>query len=255
MQLARRLVLGLSAAALLTAGPSVAQASFSVNYVVSAGGDNNAALNGLSARGIWSVSGTQLSIQLINNSTGVPAGFDSADSLLTSVGFTLPNNLIILGNGPTAVIAPGSSGFGAWAGRTASSSVADNYAFTNTFGGDLFDTGESLASRQVISTSQGSVGGGSATRFAPGPALNGPSGGMSAQPPLVSTGGLFGVGNSIIFTVNLSGSITQAQLRQIANASSVECGSDARYLKIPAPGASALLGLGGLLAARRRRTA
>lgn len=252
MSSSRGIVIGLSALALIGASAAAAHASFTVNYVVNAGGTSSGPLNGLSARGIWSVSGTQLSIQLINNSTGVPADFDSAASLLTSVGFTLPNNIIILDGG--AAIATGSSGFGAWASRTAGSSVSDNWAFTNTFGGDLFNSGQSLASKQVVSTVQGSVGGGSATRFAPSSdPLDGPSGGMATTPPTISTGGLFGVSNSIVFTLNLSSAITDAQLQQLASASSVEFGSDARYLKIPAPGSAALLGLGGLMVARRRR--
>lgn len=222
-----------------------------IDYTVDAGGNNRDPLNGLSARGTWQVNGNQLRILLENMSSGVPEGFDVGDSLLVSLGFNLGD--IKIASGDTAVIGDGSVGMGKWAGRGQGDSVAEEWLWTNDFGGDLMNEGERLARPQIISTSQGQ-GGGVETLFGGGdPNVGGPFGGMTADPPLRSIPeNQAAVRNSILFALTLSGNLSDDQLHAIANGGVIEFGSDARYLVTPEPATLALLGLGALALRRRR---
>jgi hypothetical protein len=232
--------------AALFAAPALAD--YSVNYTVDAGGNNANGLGGLSAAATFNVSGTTLTVLLQNTSTGVPAGAEAADQLLVSVAFNLTGGTTFL-SGDAAVIGGGSVGLGAWAGLVAGDSVASQWLWTNEFGGDLLG-----AYAQVISTSEG-FGGGAALDFnGNAPAVSGPFGGIAAAPPFVAIpGSQEAVSDSILFTLTLSSTISEADLQAIADASIVEFGSDYQYMTVPAPGALALLGLGGLVSRRRRR--
>jgi hypothetical protein len=232
-------------ALLLFASP--APAGLIVEYIHDYGGTNTDPLNGLSARGTFSIDGTELTILLENTSTGVPAGFEASDSLVVSLGMNLPDGIVI-GSGDSALIGPGSVGVGAWAALGAGESVAEQWIWTNDSGGDLLE-----AFTQVISTSVGQ-GGGTLTGFDGQPGdVNGPFGGIAASPPIVSIpGSKKAVSDSIKFTLTLSGALSDTQLELVASKSRVEFGSDVRYLGAPEPASLALLGLGGLLVRRRR---
>ncbi len=236
-----------SLVACLMLGIASVRADVIVDYVFDAGGNNSSALNGLAARATFQLSGTQLAILLENTSTGVPDGFEVSDSLLVSLGFNLPEGVWIT-QGNAAVIGPGSVGLGSWSSRVAGDSVAEEWIWTNDFGGDLM---ESYA--QVISTSSGQ-GGGTVTRFDGGSGtVDGPFGGIAANPPLlVVPGSQPAVSNAIHFDVTLNTTLSESDLAAVAHAGIVEFGSDARYLTTtPEPASLALLILGAVV--RRRR--
>jgi hypothetical protein len=227
-----------------------AQAALIVDYAHDAGGTNTDALNGLAARATFDRSGNVLSVLLENTSTGVPTSFAAADSLLVSLGFDLPTGVTIL-SGDTATIGLGSLGIGSWSGWTAGHTVAQEWLWTNDYGGDLMDSGQSLASRQVISTSSGQ-GEGVSTLFGGGsPSVDGPYGGIAANPVLLSVpSSKPAVSNSILFTITLTGGLSDADLVQVAHGAVVEFGSNARYLDAPEPATLLLVLLP--LAFRRR---
>jgi hypothetical protein len=224
----------------LGAGP------ITVFYTVDLGGDNSDPLNGLAAEGTFTLNGTSLSVLLTNTSSGVPVDFDVASSLLVSVGMNLPG--VDMLSGDAAVIGPGSVGLGVWSDRSAGGSVAEEWLWTNDYGGDFMET-----YRNVISTSNGQ-GGGTATRFdGECGGVDGPYGGMAAVPPVLQIPcSKYAVSNSIRFDVTLSASLTDAQLQAAANSSIVEYGSDARYLGVPEPASLALLSLAALFTRRPR---
>jgi hypothetical protein len=228
-------------AALFLMLSATAHAALIVDYTHDAGGTNSDPLNGLAARATFSLSGNVLSILVENTSTGVPATFADADSLLVSLGFNLPSALSIL-SGDTATIGAGSTGLGSWAARSAGDSVAEQWLWTNDYGGDLMNSGQPLATRQVISTSDGQDGGVS-TLFGGGPPnVDGPYGGIAASPVLLSVPqSKPAVSNSILFTLTLDGTLSDAELAHVADGAVVEFGSDARYLDAPEPAALLLV--------------
>jgi hypothetical protein len=224
-----------------------AQAGLVVDYVIDAGGHNTNPLNGLAARATFGLSGAQLSVLLENTSVGVPAGFDVSDSLLVSVGMNLPAG-VSFSAGNAAVIGPGSHGLGSWSNRTAGASVGEQWIWTNDFGGDLMEP-----YAQVISTSSGQ-GGGTVTRFDGGHGtVGGPFGGIATDPPLLPVPHKQpAVSDSILFTLTLNSSLSDAQLASVAHTSIVEFGSDARYLTTTPEPASLLPALLGIALFRRR---
>lgn len=230
----------------------VARADVTVNYILDAGGENTEPLNGLSARATFTLSGsgTELTILLENTSTGVPASFDASDQLLSSLGMNLPVNILA---GDWAVIGPGSVGLGVWSTRGPGDSVAEEWLWTNEFGGDLME-----AWQHVISTNEGQ-GGGTTTRFDGGTGtVAGPFGGIAADPPHRKIPDKqMAISDSAVFHLRLTAAMTEAQLLEAANGSIVEFGSDQRYLLVPEASSLLLLGLGALPLLRRvgRRSA
>lgn len=217
-----------------------------VYYTVDMGGWNTDPLNGMQAMAIWESSGTDLSILLQNTSTGVPVGAQAADSLLVSVAFSLLDGVEIA-SGNTAVIGAGSYGLGLWSGLGPGDSVAQQWLWTNDFGGDMLDI-----FAQIISTSSGQ-GGGASYLFGGGdPNVSGPFGGIAADPPFIAIpDSKPAVANSILFTLTLTDELLPGQLQHIADRSVVEYGSDFQYLSVPAPATVGVLLLS--LGLRRRR--
>jgi hypothetical protein len=225
---------------------SLASADVIVNYSVDLGGGNNDPLNGLAARATFSTDGDQFTILLENTSTGVPSSFDTADSLLVSLGMNLPEGVMIL-SGDAALIGPDSVGLGRWSDRGPGDGVGEEWIWTNDFGGDFMET-----FAQVISTSSGQ-GDGTVTRFGGGSGnVDGPFGGIAADPPILEIPETQrGVSDSIQFELTLTAPLTEAQLTEIANTSIVEFGSDQRYLGVPEPISLILLLAGIPLLAHR----
>ena len=226
---------------------AAASADVVVNYTVDVGGQYSGPLNGVATRGTFAVSGDQLTILLENTSTSVPGSFDTSDSLLVSVAMNFTDGVAISAGGG-AVIGPGSHGLGTWSDRLAGDSVAEQWIWTNDFGGDLLE-----AYAQVISTSSG-IGDGTVTRFDGNPGnVGGPFGGIAADPPALGVpDNQYAVSDSILFTLTLSSSLTEQQLADIALASVVEFGSDRLYLGVPEP-SGVVPALAGLLYLTWRR--
>ncbi|MHC4414815.1 MAG: XDD4 family exosortase-dependent surface protein [Planctomycetota bacterium] len=239
------------AAVALLAASAPGRAEVMVNYTIDAGGMNPNPLNGMTASATFEINGQQLTILLANTSTGAPVGSETADSLLVSVGFNLINGITIV-SGDSAVIGPGSVGIGAWAGLTAGADVGDEWLWTNDGGGDLME-----AFAQVISTSDGQ-GGGDTMSFngEAGPNVDGPFGGIAADPPLKNVpDSKPAVSDSILFTLTLSGTLSEAELSTVAQGSLVEFGSDFQYLAVPGPGSLGMFVLGMAGGGLRRRRA
>lgn len=226
--------------------PQIATADLIVSYALDGGGNNAAPLNGLAARATFSMPRSDaLTILLENTSTGLPDGFEVSDSLLVSLGLNLPVDIL---SGDAAVIGPNGHGLGTWSTRGPGASVAEQWLWTNDYGGDLMESW-----RQVISTSNGQ-GGGTTARFdGLSGTVDGPFGGIAADPPLLGIpANQPAVAGAIRFDLTLTGPLTDDALQAAALGSIVEFGSDARYLQaIPEPASALLLALAGLLARRR----
>ena len=193
---------------------------------------------------------TTLEIRARNTSTGVPAGFDSSDQILTGVSwdFGLPGydpadpfitgGWVIIGLdsssvnfdmgffGPLADIS-GEYGYG----NSGGSGALQNLLTTNSaqaipFGGPNLDGPENL---------------------------DGPQGGLVADPILVGLGGLGAIRNEIIGTVMLSAPIGDLGFL-FDNQVRVEFGSDVAFITVPEPATAGLLLLGAAALLRRRRT-
>ena len=230
--------------ALLALAVPVSASTITIDLLQDSGGSNTERLDGLAAEATFSTSGTQLTILLQNTSTGLPSGFDSAASLLVSLGMNLPSGMTIV-SGDSATIGPDSVGLAQWSSLRAGDSVNGQWAWTNLGGGDL------LASyAQVITTSEGSHG---LTQFGGGTArVNGPFGGIAPNPVLRSIpGSKQAVSDTIEFVLTLSDLLTEAQLRELAQGSMVEFGSDERYL-VPEPASLALV-IGAAIGLSRMR--
>jgi hypothetical protein len=240
-----RCALALAAALLLT---GAATADIIIDYTEDAGGSNTDPLNGLSASATFGLDGTELTILLRNTSTGVPLGAQVADSLFVSLGFNLIDDITIL-SGDSALIGPGSVGVGLWDGLMEGANVGDQWLWTNDGGGDLM-----ADYAQIISTSDGQ-GDGTTISFNGelNPNVGGPFGGIAASPPILDIPlNQPAVSDSILFTLTLSGALSEEQLMGIAENSLVEFGSDFQYLSVPTPGTLPAILL-VLLGRRRRR--
>jgi hypothetical protein len=222
-----------------------------VDYTMDLGGNNPYGPSGLAAQASFALDGTQLTIELRNTSTALPMDAEVADALLVSLGFNLTDGVSIM-SGDAAVIADDGFGLGTWADRGPGDSVAEEWLWSNDFGGDLLGS-----MRQLVSTSEG-FGGGDAWDFlGMAPAVDGPFGGIAAYPTLIDVPGTQpAVAKAIRFELTLTRALTMDELSAVANDSMVEFGSDFQYLGVPAPGAIGLLALAGLTGAvgRRRRS-
>ena len=233
----------ISSAALAALGLSSAAPA---NLLMSFGGPD-----GLAAEAEFSVSGTTLTVRLKNTSTGVPGGFSNSDQLLTGLSwdfgvpgfngdititggtvFTGPTssslNFDILNVGPNSDVS-GEWGFGNMDGTGALTNfITANNALATPFGGANLDAAVNI---------------------------DGPQGGLVANPAVVPLGGLGAIQDEIIATLTLSEAMTEQQLINDlkSNFVRVEFGSDAAFITTPAPGALALLAIAGLLVNGRRR--
>lgn len=215
--------------------------TITVRYTLDAGGRNRNPLNGLAALATFSTTGNGLSILVQNTSTGVPARFDAASSLITSLGMNLPNGTRIV-SGDRATIAPGAIGLQAWASRGLGGSVAEEWGWSNLRGTRVFSEFQ-----QSITTTRTSRG---MTLFGGGHGRVGDAfGGITAGPPILSIPrAKKAVSSSILFELTLSSALTRQQLSEVAYGSMIEFGADARYLR-PVPEPSSLMLLAGAIAA------
>jgi len=205
--------------------------------------------SGLSAEAEFTlVDATTVSIRVRNTSTGAPAGFDGADQLLTSISFDLDGAMIVGGSAMTGSssysigygandVGPNENIGGEWGyGNAGTTGLFNNFISTNTAGTTArFDPSQNLG---------GPPGGG----------LNGPEGGIIANPAVASLGGLSAIQDEVIFTITISAPIQD--LSFLDRGVRIEWGSDAEFTTgalVPTPGSAALLLASGVLAMRRRR--
>lgn len=198
---------------------------------------------GLAAEAEFTLLGpTTLEIRLRNTSTGVPGGFEAADQILTSISFDLGAVSITGGsahigatsqtiNFSTGSYGPGHDISGEWGyGNAGATGLLSNFVSTNVAGATAF---------------------GGPNLDGPG-GLNGPQGGIVANPLPASLGGLGAVQDEVIFTLTLSAILADLSFLDSA-LPIVEFGSDAAFITAPAPGSLAVLGLAALPLTRRRR--
>lgn len=192
---------------------------------------------------------TTVRIRLANTSTGVPVGFDSSDQILT--GITWDAGLLGENAGDPAIVG-GSAAIGA-------TSMSVNFS-TGSYGpgtdiGGEWGFGNSGGSgglpNMVSGNTSGVVPFGGANLDGPA-SLNGPQGGLVANPTLVSLGGLGAIQHEIIVDITLDQSIASLS-ELLGNGVQVEFGSDAAFIFVPAPATLTLLGVASLGALRRRR--
>lgn len=238
------------------AGASTITRTFDLTVSTDVGLPIGTDLNGLSARAVFTLdtdNASSLEIELINTSTGVPVGFGNDDQLLTSISFDLGDpgvnggdpvitgGTVVIGPGGRSInfdwvqqqLGPGDDVSGEWGfGNDDGTGMLANLvsalqAETTAFGGDNLDGDEDI---------------------------DGPQGGISADPPLVAIGGLGAAADSVVITLSLDAPLTDLNFLD-TNGVIVEFGSDAAFL-VPEPATLALLALGALapvLSGRRLR--
>lgn len=192
----------------------------------------------------FSVSGSQLTIVLTNATTASDPG---AGFVLTSVAFDLEGIDI---TGGSAVITAGSSAIGFT--PDPGDDVSKEWGFGNN--GQCCDAASLSVTNYVTTNTSG------ATQFAAGDLFNpigldGPSGGLVG---VNWSGGFEAIESSATFTVDLSASLTQAQLDSLLKSNGVlfEWGSDIFPPSVPEPTAAGafLAGAVVILGALRRRS-
>jgi hypothetical protein len=206
--------------------------------------------SGLSAEAEFTLlNATTLEVRLRNTSTGVPGGFSNSDQILTGLSWdfglagTNPGDVEITGG--SVIIGPTSASMNFDTGSYgAGADVSGEYGFGNNDG--------SGAMLNFISsnTAQATPFGGANLD---GPAgLDGPQGGLIADPILVPLGGLGAISNEYIATLTLSGPLADLSFLD-DNGAQVEFGSDAAFIFVPGPASAVLLMGAFALAGRRRR--
>ena len=190
-----------------------------------------------------------LEVRARNISTGVPAGFDSADQILTGISWDFGHpgyNGDTMITGGTVLIGPTSESVNfdtGWYGP--GTDVSGEWGYGNEDGtGALtnFITAHSPQSTPFGGTNlDGPVN------------IDGPQAGLVADPILVPLGGLGAIQDEIIGTVTLSEEIYDLNFLY-ENLVRVEFGSDAAFITTPVPGAALLGAIGlGLVGWLKRR--
>ncbi len=208
-------------------------------------------VSGLSAEVEFSlIDATTLEVRARNTSTGAPSGFEAADQILTGISWDfappgLGGNTAIIGG--TVLMGPGSQTVNFSSGSYGpGTDVSGEYGYGN------FDGTGLLPNFISATVSQTTPFGGPNLD---GPAnIDGPQGGMVANPPVVSLGGLGAIRDEIIATLHLSSPIESLDF--LAYGVRIEFGSDAAHLEIvtiPEPTSALLLLAGAGVVLRRSR--
>lgn len=210
--------------------------------------------SGLSARAIFTLdtaNPTELKIELINKSTGVPAGFDNSDQLLTAISFDFGQpgyNGDTVINGGTVVIGPGGQSLNfnqITTQLTAGDDVSGEWGYGNMDGTGLLTN--------FVSANRGGATAFGGTNLDGPDSIDGPQAGISTDPPRLALDGLGAIADSAIITVTLDTALSDLDFLA-ENGVMAEFGSDAEFL-VPEPATVALLGLGVLRLVRMKRTA
>lgn len=199
--------------------------------------------DGLSATAEFTLFGpTELQIILTNTSTGVPDGFSNSDQLLTGISFNLGGPEI---TGGSVVIGPDVIDMSLNFDNVLSQLVSGDDVSSEWGYGNSGGTGMLV---NMVSTNAAKM-----TAFSAGPnldgpdGLDGPQGGIIANPGIVDLGGLGAIQDSVVITLNLSSGLIDMSF--LENGVIVEYGSDAAFLPEPTMLVIMAAGLPGL---RRR---
>ncbi len=208
--------------------------------------------NGLSVCAIFTLdeeNPTELRIELINTSTGVPAGFNNAHQLLTGISFdfgeagyngdpVITGGIVVIGPDGRSInfelvdpqLGPGADVSGEWGyGNYDGSGLLTNFVSCNRaqatrLPGDNLDGPESI---------------------------DGPQAGLCTDPPIVALGGLGAVADSVVIVLTLDAPLADLEFLY-ENGVRAEFGSDAAFM-VPEPVTVGLLAVGGCLLLLRRR--
>ncbi|MBL8875904.1 MAG: PEP-CTERM sorting domain-containing protein [Phycisphaerae bacterium] len=215
--------------------------SFAQASVVFSGSGNNPEVNLMaSGSAMFTISGNTLTLVLTN--TTLPRTTAQGNAL-TGVTFDIGNGAAVLTLTSTAL----TSGADYWTSKTSTNNAAAlNGSWTNVLGASP------LAAYGVATTGfNGRFNGGSIAL-----GNSAPNYGIVAAGTFDGTNVAFGgsqfpfVQNSMTFTFTGVSGYTEAQINNV----SLLFGTDGTgIVRVPAPGSLALIGLGGLVAARRRR--
>lgn len=204
--------------------------------------DNN---EGLSAYATVSQADSDtLRIVVENTSTAWPSWMpaDSSNQILTSISFELPAGLEIVGG--SAILGDGAVTIDfddVGSQLSAGDDVSGEWGFGND-GGKV-----NLARNFITAMTNHSTAFGGANLDGPSN-LNGPQGGLVANPLLFSLGGLGAIRGPVVFELHING---QFDLLQVTRGN-IEFGSDAAFVgpgtveQVPEPTTATLLALGGV---------
>lgn len=179
------------------------------------------------------VNSTTLTVLLTNTSVWPVGTAGGANLVLSSLNFDLPDGVAIIGG--SVALGPGSSivtkSQGAWATVNPSPvNLNSEYAYSNNGIGNSGTGTIATATNSLTSHTNGGNGAG-LVRF---DGAAGPGATNGLQPGILATGtptfgnNAYWVMNSLLFTLNLSGSL--GNLNFLANGSYVEFGSDAQFI-------------------------
>jgi hypothetical protein len=184
---------------------------------------------------------TELQITLINNSSGVPAWFDSADQLLTGISWDF--GMAVGVTTGTVEIGPGSYSINFDVGDlVAGADISGEWGYGNTGGTGMLTNIVSTNAAQATQFSGANLDG--------APTLDGPQAGICIDPPWIPLGGLGAVADSVVITLTLDTPFLDLDF--LENGVVAEFGSDAAF--VPEPTTICLLGFGSLSLVMRRRT-
>lgn len=191
---------------------------------------------------------TTLEVRVRNTSTGVPAGFDNADQILTGVSWDFgvlgqdPGDPMITGG--SVITGPTSASVNFDVTNVGSNAdVSGEYGYSNTDGsGGLTNV---LTSNSAQATPFGGAN-------LDGPVnLNGPQGGLVAATAIIPLAGLGAISDEYIATLTIDQPLAGLGFLD-DNLVQIEFGSDAAFLLVPEPASLVLLMAGGLAVWRRR---
>jgi hypothetical protein len=194
------------------------------------------------------VSPTTLEVRARNISTGVPAGFEAADQILTGISWDFGELGFGSGDpeitGGTVVIGPASTSVDFDTGSYGPGfDVSGEWGFSNT------DGSGGLTNFISANAAHATPFGGSNLD---GPVnIDGPQGGMVADPALVPLGGLGAIQDEVVATLTIDEPLDDLEFLH-ANSVRVEFGSDAAFIDVPEPRALALFLVALLLGVRRQ---
>jgi hypothetical protein len=206
--------------------------------------------NGLAAEAeFWfdTTSASILNIRLQNTST-TDGGFGNAGQILTAISWDFGDpgfNGDPMTTGGTVVIGPNSQSLNFDTGSYgAGADVSGEYGYGNMDGTGAMTN--FVSSNVALATAFGGAN-------LDGPvSIDGPQGGLVANPLATALGGLGAIQDEILITLQLTESLFTMDM-VLANGARVEFGSDAFFITIPAPGSASIFGIGIALFARRRR--